>query len=281
MADLNVATVMSLSGRVGLVTGGGTGIGFMIAKAFAANGAKVYITGRRMDVLEQAAASVTGIPGSIVPLQMDVTNEESVRAGAKHIEGIDSKLDILVNNAGFGASRRDPDFSAMKLAALDPFEPETVQDWVDIFALNTIAPFFAVRAFQSLLIKGAHSRPQGTSSVINISSVAAKLHTPLAYGPTKAALEKLTFVLGTSFAGRGIPIRVNALEPGIFPSEIATPEVLEMSSSESPLGFGAPIPARRPGTDAEMGMTAIYLAVSDYTNGAVVRVDGGLALVVP
>ncbi|KAK0204411.1 hypothetical protein DFS33DRAFT_652907 [Desarmillaria ectypa] len=286
MADLNVATVMSLSGRVGLVTGGGTGIGFMIAKAFAANGAKVYITGRRMDVLEQAAASVTGIPGSIVPLQMDVTNEESVRAGAKHIEEIDSKLDILVNNAGFGTSRRDPDFSAKKLAASDPFEPETVQDWMDIFALNTIAPFFAVRAFQSLLIKGAHSRPQGTSSVINISSAAAKLHTPvniscLAYGPTKAALGKLTFVLGTSFARRGIPIRVNTLEPGIFPSEMATAEVLEMSSSESPLGFGAPIPAKRPGTDAEMGMTAIYLAVSDYTNGAVLRVDGGLALVVP
>lgn len=67
MADLNVATVMSLSGRVGLVTGGGTGIGFMIAKAFAANGAKVYITGRRLEVLEKAAASVTGVPGSIVP----------------------------------------------------------------------------------------------------------------------------------------------------------------------------------------------------------------------
>ncbi|KAK0199309.1 hypothetical protein DFS33DRAFT_1268744 [Desarmillaria ectypa] len=286
MADLNVATVMSLSGRVGLVTGGGTGIGFMIAKAFAANGAKVYITGRRMDVLEQAATSVTGVPGSIVPLQMDVTNEESIKAGAKHIEGIDGKLDILVNNAGFSASLRDPDFSAKKLAASDPFEPETVQNWMDIFALNTIAPFFVIRAFQSLLIKGAHSRPQGTSSVINISSVAAKIHAAvptacLTYGVTKVALEKLTFVLGTSFAGRGIPIRVNALEPGLFPSEMATPELLKMMNSDPQPGFGAPIPARRPGTDAEMGMTAIYLAVSDYTNGAVLRVDGGIALVNP
>ncbi|KAK0446578.1 short-chain dehydrogenase [Desarmillaria tabescens] len=288
MADLlNVATAMSLSGRVGLVTGGGTGIGFMIAKAFAANGAKVYITGRRLDVLEKAAASITGVPGSIVPLQMNVTDEESVKAGAKLIEGIDGKLDILVNNAGFGTSLRDPDFSAKKLAASDPFEPETVQNWLDIFALNTIAPFFVVRAFQSLLIKGAHSRPQGTSSVINISSVGAIINTPvkmgcLAYGPTKAALEKLTHVLGTSFAGRGIPIRVNALEPGLFPSEIATREVVKMMNFAEPLpGFGAPIPARRPGTDAEMGMAAIYLAVSDYTNGAISSVDGGVALVNP
>ena len=63
-----------------------------------------------------------------------------------------------------------------KFAAADPFEPETAQNWADIFALNTIAPFFVVHAFQPLLIKGAHSRPQGTSSVINISSAAAKLN---------------------------------------------------------------------------------------------------------
>ncbi|KAK0442235.1 uncharacterized protein EV420DRAFT_1485360, partial [Desarmillaria tabescens] len=203
---------MSLSGQVGLVTGGGTGIGFTIAKAFAANGAKVYITGRRLEVLERAAASVTGVSGSIVPLQMDVTDEESTLAGAKHIDGIDGKLDIVVNNAGFARSLRDPDFAAKKLAAADPLEPETVQNWIDIFAINTIAPFFVVRAFQSLLIKGAHSRPQGTSSVINISSGLAKMNLSptilsLAYSSTKVALEKLSLVLGTSFAERNIPIR--------------------------------------------------------------------------
>ncbi|KAK0446576.1 uncharacterized protein EV420DRAFT_1648005 [Desarmillaria tabescens] len=233
MTDLKVATAMSLSGRIGLITGGGTGIGFSIAKAFAANGAKVYITGRRLNVLEKAAASVTGVSGSIVPLQMDVTNESSVKAGAQHIEGIDGKLDILVNNAGFAASLRDPDFIAKKRAANDSFDPETVQNWADIFALNTIAPFFVIRAFQSLLVKGARSRPQGTSSVINISSVAAQLNVAgallsLAYGLTKAALNKLTLVLRTSFAGRNIPIRVNTIEPGVFASEMATGDLLEL-----------------------------------------------------
>ncbi|KAG7440266.1 NAD(P)-binding protein [Guyanagaster necrorhizus] len=286
MADLNMATVMSLSGRVGLVTGGGTGIGFSIAKAFAANGAKVYIIGRRSDVLERAAASVTGVPGSIVPLQMDVTDEESVKASCKHIEGIDGKLDILVNNAGIGGSLRDADFIAKKFAAIDPFEPETVQNWTDIFALNTIAPFFVVRAFQSLLVKGAHSRPRGTSSVINISSVTAKMNisspiTCIAYNVTKAALDKLTLILGASFARTGVPIRVNALEPGAFASEKLSPEFLEGLKTEPVPGQVAPIPARRHGTDAEMGMTAIYLAVSDYTNGAILSVDGGLSLVNP
>ncbi|PBK89355.1 NAD(P)-binding protein [Armillaria gallica] len=263
-----MAAVMSLSGRVGLVTGGGTGIGYMIAKAFAANGAKVYIT---------------GVPGSVVPIQMDVTDEESVKAGAKRIGGIDGKLDILVNNAGIAGPLRDPDFTAKKFAATDPFEPETVQTWTDLFALNNIAPFFVVRAFQSLLIKGARSRPQGTPSVINVSSVGAQMNTqtPLssvAYLMTKSALDKLTLVLGSSFAQRDIPIRVNVLSPGVFASQLISLEVLEAIKTKPLRGMVAPIPAKRQGTEVEMGMTAVYLAVSDYTNGTVLSVDGAVSL---
>ncbi|KAK0439009.1 short-chain dehydrogenase [Armillaria borealis] len=295
MADLNMSTVMSLSGRVALVTGGGTGIyipnfycdsrGFNIAKTFAANGAKVYITGRRLDVLEKAAASITGVPGSSIPFQMDVAVEEDVKAGAKYIQNIDGKLDILVNNAGIAGSLRDPDFFAKQTAASDPLEPETVQNWADIFALNTIAPFFVVRALQSLLIEGAHSRPQGTSSIINISSVSATYNTQapgtcMAYSVTKAALDKLTLVLGMSFAERGIPIRVNALQPGFFASQTVSPQVLEAMKTKIP-GFAAPVPVRRHGTEAEIGTAAIYLAVSDYTNGALLSIEGGISLVNP
>ncbi|PBK89445.1 NAD(P)-binding protein [Armillaria gallica] len=157
MADLNTEIVMSLSRRVALVTGRGMGIGFNITKTFAANGAKVYITGRRLDVLEKAAASVTGVPGSMIPLQMDMTGEEAVKAGAKHIENIDGQLDI--SSAVFTGSLHDPDFFAEELAVTDPFQPESIQNWADIFALNTIAPFFVIRTFQPLLIKGAGSRP--------------------------------------------------------------------------------------------------------------------------
>ncbi|KAK0197834.1 hypothetical protein F5146DRAFT_1156794 [Armillaria mellea] len=238
-----MATVLSLSGRIALITGGGTG--------------DVYITGPSFDVLEKVAA-----------FQMDVTNEENVKEGAKHVENIDGKLDILVNKfafchfmslsaAGIVGSLRDPDFVAKQAAASDPLEPETAQDWTDIFALNTIAPFFVVRAFQSLLIEGAHSRPQGTSSVINISSVAATYNTQapgtcMAYSVTKAALDKVTLILGASFAGKGIPIRVNAIQPGFFASQLVGPKILETIKTEVP-GFLAPVPARRHGREAEIG----------------------------
>ncbi|PBK64122.1 NAD(P)-binding protein [Armillaria solidipes] len=274
---------MSLSGRVGLITGGGTGIGFAISKAFAANGAKVYITGRRLEVLEESAASLTGVPGSIVPLQMDVTDEDAVKQGAKRMKEL---MESWIFFAGIAGSLRDPDFITKKYSASDPFEPETVQDWVDIFTLNTIAPFFVVRAFQPLLVKGAQSRPQGTSNVINISSSAVGLHTlgpftSVAYGATKAALEKLTFVLATSFAARDIQIRVNAISPGVFASQLTSPEFLEELKTKPMSGFVAPIPAKRHGTDAEMGMAAVYLAASDYTNGVILSVDGGVSLVNP
>ncbi|KAK0232655.1 NAD-binding protein [Armillaria fumosa] len=216
---------------------------------------------------------------------MDATDEESVNAAAKHVEGIDGKLDVLVNNAGFATSR-DPDFFMKKLSASNPFEPETVQNWADMFALNTITPFFVLRAFESLLIKGAQSRPQGTSSVINISSVSANIRsTPgglsFAYGATKAALNQLTLALATNFATREVPIRVNAIAPGPFASEMATPEFLEILKTKALPGFVAPVPAKRHGSEAEMGMTAVLLAASDYTNGAILRIDGGMSLVNP
>ncbi|KAK0232651.1 hypothetical protein IW262DRAFT_1257720, partial [Armillaria fumosa] len=120
------------------------------------------------------------------------------------------------------------------------FEPESMQTWTDLFTLNTIAPFFVVRAFQPLLVKGARSRRGGTASVINISSVT--------YPVTKVALDKLTLVLGTSFAQRDIPIRVNVLAPGVFASQLISPEMLEVIKAKPVPGTVAPIPAKRHGT---------------------------------
>ncbi|PBK89389.1 hypothetical protein ARMGADRAFT_1033433 [Armillaria gallica] len=126
-----------------------------------------------------------------------------------HIEGVDGKPDILVNSAVIEGSLRDPDFTAKKFAATDPFEPETVQTWTDIFALNTIAPFFIV-----------------------------------AYNVTNAALNELTLVLETGFAQRGILIQVNVLTPGMLASQLVSPEVLKAIKTKPLPRMVAPIPRR-------------------------------------
>ncbi|KAF9052424.1 NAD(P)-binding protein [Hymenopellis radicata] len=240
-----------LSGKVALVTGSGTGIGLSLTKGLAASGAKVYITGRRLEVLEKAASDVAG---TAVPLQMDVTDEESVLTAAKHIEQVDGKLDILINNAGITHSDRDPQFAEKKLTAFhenkDPFEPESMPDWIYLFTINTIAPFFVVKAFTSLLVKGAGA--ESTSCVINISAGLSRMlgtaaMTNFSYNTSKAALNHLTRSLAADFGKRGVPIRVNALVPGIFPSDIVSPEFLESLKTTVIPGFVALTPAKRGG----------------------------------
>ncbi|PBK89326.1 hypothetical protein ARMGADRAFT_996542 [Armillaria gallica] len=98
---------------------------------------------------------------------------------------------------------------------------------------------------------------------------------------TKSALDKLTLVPGTSFSQRDIPIRVNVLAPGVFASQLISPEVLEAIRMKPLPGIVTPIPAKRRGAEAEMGMTAVYLAASEYTNGAVLTVNGAVSLVNP
>ncbi|KAF8904228.1 NAD-P-binding protein [Mucidula mucida] len=281
---------MCLHSQVALVTGGGTGIGFMIAKGFAANGAKVYITGRRVETLHAASASVPASEGTLVPLPMDVTDQTSIDNAVKHIQATEGRLDILVKNAGTNAPtpKTDPDFLQKKMdnymANKDPLEHETFQGWADLLGLNISAPFFVVRSFLDLLVKGAEAR-QSTSCVINISSVAAYIRSwvpinSLAYGVSKTALDKLSIGFATDFAHRGVPVRVNVVHPGAFPSEIIPPEALENLDTPFP-GFVAPLPAKRAGTEGEMVMTAMYLAACGYANGTSITVDGGIRLVNP
>ncbi|PBK92290.1 NAD(P)-binding protein [Armillaria gallica] len=236
--------------------------------------------------------------GGMGILQMNVTDEKDVKVGAKYIEDIEGKLNILVNKFVYGAhgsllpytnlfiaGSHGPDFTSEKYSAENPFEPQTVQNRADLFMLNTIVLFFIICAIQSLLVKGASSHLQGMSSIINISSIAAKLNTSLpmvsvAYGVTEAALDKLALVLAMSFGGRGISIWVNMLQPGLFSLEMVPPEFLEALKTELLPGQVTLIPVRRHG-NAETGMMAFYLVVSDYTNGAVLSADGGLLLVNP
>ncbi|KAF8912451.1 hypothetical protein CPB85DRAFT_1413073 [Mucidula mucida] len=263
-------TSLTLNGKIALITGGGTGIGFMTAKAFAAQGAKVYITGRRLQVLENAAASVKNLPGSLVAMHMDIIDEASVLSCAKKVEEADGKLNILINNAGQTYSSSDPEFGNKKMTAFiagdDPFGPETMDNWVDVFKVNTIAPFFIIKAFKDLLLKGA-AADAGSSAIINISSCVASMNKPfapacLAYGPAKSAGDHLTTILAAEFASKQVPIRVNAIQPGLFSSELISDEILEMIKTEPVPGLVAPIPGRRTGTAEEISGAALFLATT-------------------
>ncbi|KAH7914266.1 hypothetical protein BJ138DRAFT_1144210 [Hygrophoropsis aurantiaca] len=267
----------------------------MISQGLASNGAKVYITGRRVDVLESTAKAwaekKTG--GPIIPLQMDATDKESIQAARNIIGEKEGRLHILVNNAGqsgpLSPFLNEPSPSAQKDAStLGPalFASESFEEWKDLFAINTFSTYFVTVAFLDLLDKGSKDREGYTSNVINITSISgliklAQRH--FAYNSSKAAGSHITKMLSTEFAVKGIPVRVNAIAPGVYESEM-THDVISGATATDKVGMPiVSVPAKRPGTAEEMAGTVVYLAspAGEYMNGQELVIDGGYLAVNP
>lgn len=300
------SSLFDLSGAVALVSGGGTGIGLMAARGLASQGAKVYITGRRLPVLESATKahnqSLSQHGGSLVPIQVDVTDKKSLEAAAQQIEKADGKLHILVNNAGvegvvthFTADdfTSGSDADKASLIAKRFWERESFDDWDATFKPNVAAVFFATMAFLPLLAKGNEQPPKAyvdvagskhawTASVINITSISgivktAQNHYP--YNASKAAANHITQMLAheLQFSAK-IGVRVNAIAPGLFATEMTTKKATLESggqSQESDLDPRMANPAGRAGLEADMAQAVLFLSTCRFTTGVVLPVDGG------
>lgn len=288
-----------LNGLIAVVTGGGTGIGLNIARGLAANGAKVYITGRRKDVLDGVVAEWNATKGAdmgpMIAQEMDVTKKDSIKAGVTRISQTEGKLHILVNNAGQCGPVSDefnqPSTTAQKEAGPIGeylFNNESFEEWGSLFAINTSSIYFVTIAFLDLLDKGSKDigKKGFSSSVINITSISgliklAQRH--FCYNSSKAAGSHLTRMLSTEFALKGINVRVNAIAPGVYESEMTYDTITGQEATDSVGMPVVPVPARRAGTAAEMAGTAVYLAspAAAYMNGQELVIDGGYLAVNP
>jgi len=265
----------------------------MIAQGLAINGAKVYISGRREDVLEKAVLMLAQQNVTIYSLQMDVSDRESILHAKQVIEEKEGRLHILVNNAGqvgpisyflndpSAPERKDPETLGLAL-----FNNESYKQWGDLYSINTFPIFFVTTAFLGLLAKGSADKVDYTSCVINTTSISGLMklaQNHFAYNSAKAAASHLTKMLATEFALKKIPVRVNAIAPGVYASEM-THAVIEGTEAVNKVGKGLqPVPADRPGSAQEAAGTAIYLAspAGCYTNGQEIAIDGGYLAVNP
>ncbi|KAH8825048.1 NAD(P)-binding protein [Flagelloscypha sp. PMI_526] len=285
-----IETMFNLEGYVAIVTGGATGIGWMITQGLASRGAKVYITGRRKEVLEKSASSWTGKIGSIIPIQMDVTSKESIAAGKKLIQEKEGKLHILVNNAGqVGPTShffRDPQNNDAEALGEAYFNNESFEDWSQLYQINTFSLWFTTMAFLGLLEKGTKDIGgdfiAGVVNITSISGVIKQAQDHFCYNSSKSAASHITKMLSTEFALKGIPVRVNAVSPGVYESEMTTDEITPEMVDKVGKGI-SPVPARRPGRAAEVAGTVVYLSslAGCYTNGQEIVVDGGYVAVNP
>jgi NAD(P)-dependent dehydrogenase (short-subunit alcohol dehydrogenase family) len=247
----------SLQGKVAVITGGGEGIGLASAKRLSAEGAAVFIVGRRQAILD---AAVADIGGDVVALQADVSKPVDLDRVYEAVRASKGKIDILVANAGVQTRE-----------ALGSITEEGIDYQL---AINFKGVIFTVQQALPLLTDGG--------SIILTSSATALKGIPqrTVYSATKAAIRSFARTWANELKARRI--RVNVFSPGpiltpLLEATFADPKVKEAYMTNV---VGA-VPLGRAGRSAEMGEVVAFLAsdAASYINGADIQADGGFAQV--
>ncbi len=244
-----------LAGKVALVTGGGSGLGYAMANCLALARAKVIITGRRKKLLDEACEKIgSGVSGKV----FDVTSTEKTSGFVQEIVNENGSLDILINNAGVHCKK--------------PIENVTMADLKSVLDVH----LFGAYALTQAVVPFMKARKDG--SIIFISSMSAfiGLTNVSAYSAAKAAVLGLVKTISGEVAGDGI--RVNAIVPGFIDTPMfrevtdADPERKKKILGHTPMGrFGSP---------EDIGWAAVYLSAksSRFVTGTALMVDGGCAI---
>ncbi|KAJ7779802.1 hypothetical protein B0H16DRAFT_1878458 [Mycena metata] len=285
--DLHAQKLFNTHGMVALVTGGGTGIGLMAAQALAANSARVYITGRRMDALENAAATHTpSSKGELIPLgPCDVTSKQDLERLVAALSEREDHLDVLITASGISGTKAEPDASDADELKAVLWEKESVEAWDDVFRTNVTGVYFSTVAFLPLLQASSAAGGQFAASVIVISSMSGLMsHAQghFSYNAAKGATVQLAKMMSAEFEKVGV--RVNQIAPGYFPTEMTMGGSDENQKTEMPhekVQEKGHVPLDRPGEEEEMAQAVLLLAKNRYVNGECLVVDGGTMLKVP
>jgi gluconate 5-dehydrogenase len=255
-----VDRLFDIRGKTALVTGSSRGIGKALADGLAAAGARVIIHGRDAGVARSTAAELRERhDAELYVATFDVTDPQEVSDGVDSIEHDFGAVEILVNNAGI--QRRAP------------FLDFAIDDWNDIVASNLTSAFLVGQR----VARGMVARGRG--KIVNIGSVQSQLGRPgiAPYAASKGGIVMLTRGMCADLAGYGI--QVNALAPGYFETEMTKALVHDEEFSAWVRGR---TPAGRWGAVEELVGTLWYLVApaSDFVNGQIIFVDGGMTAVV-
>ena len=255
MTAIDPLSSFRLDGKVAVVTGASSGIGERFARVLDALGATVVVSARRIDRIEALAEELTN--GHAIACDVSVPGSSAAlvtEAAANH-----GRIDVVVANAG--------------ITEVTPATRETPARFAEVVNVDLVAPFELAQAAVP------HMRAVGGGSVVNIASAAAFSTSPLlpqaSYVASKTGLVGLTRELALQWARYNI--RVNALCPGMFPSEMTS---LLVDDDEIRAPFEAELPMKRIGSADELDAALAFLAsaASSYMTGQTLVVDGGACL---
>ncbi|KAI0264242.1 NAD(P)-binding protein [Gloeopeniophorella convolvens] len=284
LKGLSAEKLFNLHGLTAVVTGGGTGIGLMIATTLIANGANVYITGRRLEVIEKTSRNYNDASqakpgrGRLIPIQGDISiKSEAARLAAEIGRREPNGVAVLFNNAGVAtAFVGAPSETTAAAYQATFFDSVTENDFIKTYSTNAVGPYWLTFAFLPLFEKWKANYLSQTypPQVINIGSVVGWLKdlTPVyhsfPYKFSKSAIGQATAALATELLPLGV--RVNAIAPGLFPSEMSLPnvernelgQVLETPQFQD-------VPATPAGGSArDVGTVSLALISNWFINGA-------------
>jgi 2-deoxy-D-gluconate 3-dehydrogenase len=245
----------SLEGKIGLVTGAGSGIGKAVATGLAEAGAQVALAGRTLKKIEQAANELSASGLEAIPIQVDMAEADSIFQLVDTLLGRLGRIDFLFNNAG--------------MIHRAPLEEFPIEEWEEMVKTNLTGPFLLSQAVARHMIE-----KEIKGSIVNTSSLIAVFGgvNVSAYAATKGGLTQLTKSMCNDLAKYGI--RVNAIGPGWVKTELTQalqndPERFQSITDRIPLGrWAAP---------EDLAGLAVFLAsdASAYITGQVIFIDGG------
>lgn len=252
--------MFDFTGKVVVITGASSGLGAQMARGFAAQGATLVITARRLEKLEALAEELRRQGTTVLPIKCDVTDSEMVNAAAAQVEKTFSKVDVLVNCAG----------SSANAGVLDM----TNEQWDFTVSADMTSVFYVTRAFANIMKKNNYGR------IINIASMYGLVgNTALdtvAYHTSKGGVVNFTRAVAAELAKYNITC--NAICPGYFATELT---VDTLSTDSFTAYMKATVPLGRYGREGELNAGAIFLASEEasYVTGVILPIDGGYTCV--
>ena len=264
---------MRLSGKVAIVTGGGSGIGRGIVLAMAREGADIAIPDIQALNAEKVADEVKAMGRKVIAMKTDVTSSADVKAMADRVRDTYGKIDVLVNNAGMAAP---PGM---------PFMNNTEEDWDRAFAVNTKSVFLTCKAVVPHMIE------RKSGAIVNIASIAGPLAAPTmpAYSVAKGGVITFTRVLAKELAQHGV--RANAICPGVLWTDFWQKLAAHIAETNPAFKGMTPrqvfdkrvsdvTPMKREQHPEDIGWAAVFLASDEARNitGISLPVDGGVMI---